>query len=461
MLARLLYGLSRMQRIRQTATPITAAELGCAEYLPENLTDRVPLRLTDALQSPVLHGVTRPLILLPQDFSAWTSVEERRAMIEHELAHVRRRDHYTNVLLNLLNVVFYFHPLVRLACRHLRLEREIACDDCVINAGADATVYAESILKAAERSLLHPSLAASHQPAFLSNKQTLERRIEMIMNTDRTSRLTRQWRYLLTFAVLLVALSWTLLPPRLPNSIATAAASSADEQAIVTQIRLAVAVPTNPQSLIDPKLSHADFYYAEADDRRMSMELTVLKAHGHKLLKVEADDFKVNVLGNQASVNFQGTFYFQRGFDSKEASYKAPFIAHLTRDEDRWVALRSGNDRQMFIDLARAAADANMRKDASVFEQLLTDDFIGTHPDGAVTNKAQELATVTQHDYRIQKYEFDDVQVRAGETSAVMNFLGTLHLEDSTLTVQYRYTVSFVKRQGAWKIIAIHMSQKP
>ena len=99
MFVSLLRNLWRMRRVRQSAVPVTAAALGCTARLAE----AIPLRLSNAIHSPVLLGVARPLILLPHDVTEWTTAAERSAMIEHELAHVARRDHYTNLLLNALN----------------------------------------------------------------------------------------------------------------------------------------------------------------------------------------------------------------------------------------------------------------------------------------------------------------------------------------------------------------------
>ena len=59
-------------------------------------------------------------------------------MLQHELAHLERRDHYFNCLQIWFRVVFFFHPLVRYACRQLHLERELACDGRVLSMGTTA-----------------------------------------------------------------------------------------------------------------------------------------------------------------------------------------------------------------------------------------------------------------------------------------------------------------------------------
>lgn len=108
------------------------------------------------------------------------------------------------------------------------------------------------------------------------------------------------------------------------------------------------------------------------------------------------------------------------------------------------------------------AANAGISRDTSVFEWLLADDYIGTAPNGEVTNKAQGIAQVKRQDLTITKIDIDDFRARIDGNSAVTNFLGTIFFkagaEDSSM--QYRYTCSFVKRNGRWQIIAIHMSGK-
>src|SRR5262249_41110061 len=174
---------TRLRRASRHALPTTPAELGSALELPRS----VSLSLSAGIRSPVLLGLRHPVILLPHDLVEWTTAEERNAMIAHELAHLARRDHFTNLVPLALNVIFFFHPLVRYACRQFCLEREMACDDRVIDHGADPGLYAESLVKAAERSVKGKldDLASYglHRPAFFTSKQALERRIEMILST--------------------------------------------------------------------------------------------------------------------------------------------------------------------------------------------------------------------------------------------------------------------------------------
>ena len=205
---------ARLRRLRANARLTSLADLDCDECGCEALRNgKARLALSDEVRLPVLLGVAPPMIVFPADIAAWTSPAERRAMLRHELAHVERLDHYVNLFQTVLGAVFFFHPLARYACRQLTVEREIACDDHVVDSGAEAETYAEGIIKAAERGI--GALSGAHLLALFSAKQILERRIEMILNKDRTRVIARKWKYLILSATLIALVAWTLLPARL------------------------------------------------------------------------------------------------------------------------------------------------------------------------------------------------------------------------------------------------------
>jgi HEAT repeat protein len=102
------------------------------------------LRSADA-KMPFACGIAAPTIVLPADCDAW-SVERRRAVLLHELAHVRRHDLAGHTLGRLVCAVYWFHPLVWTAAQRLRSESERACDDLALVCGARAADYAEHLL---------------------------------------------------------------------------------------------------------------------------------------------------------------------------------------------------------------------------------------------------------------------------------------------------------------------------
>jgi len=102
------------------------------------------LRSEDA-KMPFACGLFRPTIVFPAECDAW-SLDRRRAVLLHELAHVRRHDLVGHTLGRLACALYWFHPLVWTAAKQLRSESERACDDLALACGARATDYAEHLL---------------------------------------------------------------------------------------------------------------------------------------------------------------------------------------------------------------------------------------------------------------------------------------------------------------------------
>jgi beta-lactamase regulating signal transducer with metallopeptidase domain len=102
------------------------------------------LRSEDA-KMPFACGVLNPTIVLPAECDSWT-LDRRRAVLLHELAHVKRHDLVGHTLGRVACAIYWFHPLVWTAAKNLRSESERACDDLALSCGARATDYAEHLL---------------------------------------------------------------------------------------------------------------------------------------------------------------------------------------------------------------------------------------------------------------------------------------------------------------------------
>ena len=100
---------------------------------------------SEEAKMPFACGLLTPTIVLPAACDAW-SLDRRRAVLLHELAHVRRRDLLGHTLGRLVCAVYWFHPLVWTAAKQLRSESERACDDLALSCGTRATDYAEHLL---------------------------------------------------------------------------------------------------------------------------------------------------------------------------------------------------------------------------------------------------------------------------------------------------------------------------
>ncbi len=108
---------------------------------------RLPRLLTsDRVQMPVVCGIFKPTIVVPAEAGDWTD-RRRRAVLCHELAHIRRLDLPANLVGRLACALHWFNPLVWIAARQLRAESERACDDFVLGVGTRPSEYADHLLQ--------------------------------------------------------------------------------------------------------------------------------------------------------------------------------------------------------------------------------------------------------------------------------------------------------------------------
>ena len=92
----------------------------------------------------------RPTIVAPAEAEHW-SAADRRAVLAHELAHVRRNDCLSHLLARVAVALHWPNPLVWWAERRLRAEREMAADDAALVSGSRASDYAGFLLGLAQR----------------------------------------------------------------------------------------------------------------------------------------------------------------------------------------------------------------------------------------------------------------------------------------------------------------------
>src|SRR5262245_32174167 len=109
------------------------------------LDDAPRLVQSDRIRMPFATGFLNAVIVLPSESATW-SAERRYAVLIHELAHVKRRDLAGHFLSRIACALYWFHPLMWPAARHLRAESERACDDLALVLGTQAADYAEPLL---------------------------------------------------------------------------------------------------------------------------------------------------------------------------------------------------------------------------------------------------------------------------------------------------------------------------
>jgi hypothetical protein len=179
------------------------------------MTREVRLGLIEGVTSPLAVGLRRSTILLPDVATTW-SAERRRAVLLHELAHVRRGDCPTQLVTQAACALYWFNPLVWLAAARLRAERERACDDEVLRTGTRPSEYAAHLLDIAKH--LRPALRPSAALA-MARPSLLEGRLLAVLS-DRGARIparATRWVIAVIMATTTAAvLGATAMPPEQP-----------------------------------------------------------------------------------------------------------------------------------------------------------------------------------------------------------------------------------------------------
>ena len=203
-----LVGLARLKRRAAAAQPVAEGRWRqLADEISRATGVRRPIVLLQSEDPTLLvtWGWQQPKVLLPAAARGWSD-ERARIVLCHELAHVGRADWAAQMLGELLRALYWFNPLVWIACRRLRRESEHSCDDAVLQSGVDATDYASHLLELA-RTLNAGRRVHVPAPAMV-RASSLEGRISAMLNARIDRRpLTASLRIVTAVALSLVTLS--------------------------------------------------------------------------------------------------------------------------------------------------------------------------------------------------------------------------------------------------------------
>ncbi len=116
---------------------------------------RIPaVVVTDKVICPAVFGVFRPVLLMPVGYLSRLSRKDAEHMVLHELAHIKRGDTIIHSVCMLLQIFYWFNPLLWLARRQMHHLRELCCDATVARLLKDKTTeYRETLMDVARRFL--------------------------------------------------------------------------------------------------------------------------------------------------------------------------------------------------------------------------------------------------------------------------------------------------------------------
>ncbi len=144
---------------------------------------KVTFLLSQIAEQPLTFGFFKPIILMPIAYINQISEQEVEALILHELSHIKRNDYLINLFQSIIEILFFYHPMVWHISSNIRKTREESCDDQVVAIGKDPLIYAQALLFTKKQLLSHHknylAMNATHQ-----NSNHFTKRIFRIMKKN-------------------------------------------------------------------------------------------------------------------------------------------------------------------------------------------------------------------------------------------------------------------------------------
>ena len=246
--ARLIWIAAGLLRLRRLATLAeAAAPAGEYEELAERIQARAEIRYAARIGQPVTFGVLSPVILLPQSFAAM-SAPLQRAVLAHELWHVRRRDWAWVLAEECVRAALWFHPAIWWLVSKVQSSREEVVDELTVQLTSARKAYLEALLVFADEPTLFPAAPFARRRHLFERMLLISR--EAVMSSKRivTS--------LVAAAAAVAGVGWyaasafplraEVAPPPVVTTVAAAPAPGAAAGAVEAATKGAAAPAQNP-----------------------------------------------------------------------------------------------------------------------------------------------------------------------------------------------------------------------
>jgi bla regulator protein blaR1 len=254
-LARVVLATFQLRRLRSHATPLEM------ESFPADMRSLieaaqksrpVSVLISDRLEVPTAIGFHKPAVILPAWMLESTPAEDLKYILLHELAHLSRRDDWTNLAQKILKALLFFLPSVWWIERRLSLDREMACDDAVLVHSGTPHGYAECLAHVAERSFLRKQIALAQ--AAVGRVRQLTARVTRILDPERP-RATQLWKPAVP-VVMVVALLCAVPASFTPELIGFADDASPAKAQVSDQQKFNIAPTTAAHTMADGTEAH-------------------------------------------------------------------------------------------------------------------------------------------------------------------------------------------------------------
>src|SRR5215510_3544963 len=351
----------------------------------------------------------------------------------------------------------------------------------------------------------------------------------MVLNTDRGSMIRRNWRYLLAPTALIAVFIWLLIsnrtgggsqPPHQRGNMANTSQfqypTGADEHVLrILAQKLAETVPQEDHSM-SQYLKPEDCHDYERFSKPMSETIKDFRERGSAITGI---DIKVDTptisSDDAATLNFCATFHFRNSRDGRGANVARQYAVSFKKENGRWQADRNdhgvsslpglegrpgwlfspphplmmgllpppppgqpsaGDDefqgRSASVSMVlRELTGAIQRRDASVLDRILTEDYIGLLGADFTNyfNKSRQIAMVETGGSTVEQSEFRNLRLYpsgAGETALIATFTGSplFKISGADSSAEYRHYLRLDKQSEQWTVSAVyinHMNNNP
>jgi beta-lactamase regulating signal transducer with metallopeptidase domain len=179
----LIQRMSFVKRLVAQSEPANERLLGMLEECrcQIGIGRNIELKLSNNTPSPAVCGLFKPIVLMPVSLIEKLSSDKLRAVIIHELAHIKRGDLWVNSIQTFLQIIYFYNPFVWLANAVVRRIREQAVDEMVlVSLGTGAKSYSNTLIDIAEMAFFRANLALS-LISVAESKKSLERRLKHML----------------------------------------------------------------------------------------------------------------------------------------------------------------------------------------------------------------------------------------------------------------------------------------
>jgi beta-lactamase regulating signal transducer with metallopeptidase domain len=301
-------GWIRAQRLKRRVLRASGELEEMMTRLKRRLSISAPVRLyaSAIVQVPTVIGWIQPYILLPVTTITGLSESQLRAILAHELAHIRRHDYLVNLLQTAIETLLFYHPAVWWVGKQMRIEREHCCDDIAVAVCGNAIEYAQAL---AELEQIRARIPGHIEPALAATGGDLLGRIRRLLGQQRSE--DHPSRSLGTIAAAVLVLFMTGVPA----------------------VRSLNAAPQQTESIQVPALPKAQVHEPPRLQAQVSPPKPVPPTPGNSEERAKTVDFLIKLYDTEKDVEMKLSImgYLARSTDPR-ASEKLLAIIHSDSD---------------------------------------------------------------------------------------------------------------------------------